>query len=604
MLSNPAINILMIEDNTGDQYLLADLLESSDLNIKNLFFAIRLDKALEQLSENIDIILLDLSLPDSDGINTFHEIIQKSGSTPVVILSGMSDTKVALDAITLGAQDYLIKGDFDEKLLSKSIRYSIERKKNMEALLESNERYNLVSKATNDMVWDWNITTGKIYRNLESWNKIFGSSLLELPSNNNLFLERIHPDDKAYVIKTLDIALENPNQLIFTVECRAVKDDGGYVHISDVGYIIRDSKGKAIRIIGAAQDISDRKNAEVILRSSEERYKYLFNNNPACIIIWDLSNFSILEVNDSAMEQYNYTKEEFLKKSVLDLRMPDDVAEIRELAQKARENVFFKVTSTWKHINKQGHFMFMDITSHRIEYYGKPVILALASNVTEKVLLEKKLEEEQLKKQIEITDAVITAQERERSEIGGELHDNVNQILASARLYLGLAKRELPKPLTFLEETDNLIFSAISEIRKLSHSMIPPSLNETELIEALNNLVNRIKVSGSVNVEVDLKKFNEENFSDKLKLTIYRIVQEQFNNILKHSQASNIKIYLGYENQQLILSITDDGHGFEKSKKTEGVGLMNIRTRAALFNGDMTIKSSPGHGCELKIIFR
>ncbi len=604
MLFNTPINILMIEDNTGDQYLLADLLESSDLNIKNLFFATRLDEALEKLNEgDIGIILLDLSLPDSDGIITFHEIIQEAGSTPVVILSGMSDTKVALEAITLGAQDYLIKGDFDDKLLAKTIRYSIERKKNMEALLESNERYNLVSKATNDMVWDWDIKTGNIYRNIESWNKIFGSQLLELPSGNNLFLERIHPDDKVAIEKTLDLALKNPEQLIFDVECRAIKDDGSYVYISDVGYIIRDNNGTAVRVIGATQDISERKNTEVILRSSEERYKYLFNNNPACILIWDLNDFSILEVNDSAMDQYNYTKEEFLNKSVLDLRMPEDFSEIKELAQKARKDVFFKVTATWKHINKQGQFMFMDITSHRIEYNGKPVILALASNVTEKVLLEKKLEEEQLKKQIEITDAVITAQERERSEIGGELHDNVNQILASARLYLGLAKRELAKPLTFLEETDNLIFSAISEIRKLSHSMIPPSLNETELIEALNNLVNRIKVSGSVNVEVDLKKFNEANFSDKLKLTIYRIVQEQFNNILKHSQASNIKIYLGHENQQLTLSITDDGHGFEKSKKTEGVGLMNIRTRAALFNGDMTLKSSPGNGCELKIIF-
>ncbi|MEO8174692.1 MAG: response regulator, partial [Sediminibacterium sp.] len=129
MLHNAGITILMVEDNTGDQFLLSELLNASDLNIKNLYPAIRLDQALLQLKEPIDIILLDLSLPDSNGIDTFNSIIKHAGATPVVILSGLTDTKLALDAITLGAQDYLIKGDFDEKLLAKTIRYSIERKR-------------------------------------------------------------------------------------------------------------------------------------------------------------------------------------------------------------------------------------------------------------------------------------------------------------------------------------------------------------------------------------------------------------------------------------------------------------------------------------------
>src|SRR6188474_44332 len=147
MVPNSPLNILMVEDNTGDQFLLSELLSASDLTIKSLVSAIRLDDALHQLKKPIDIILLDLSLPDSSGIETFNAINRLFGKTPVVILSGLTDTRLALDAIALGAQDYLIKGDFDEKLLSKTIRYSIERKRNMEELQASNERYNLVSKA-------------------------------------------------------------------------------------------------------------------------------------------------------------------------------------------------------------------------------------------------------------------------------------------------------------------------------------------------------------------------------------------------------------------------------------------------------------------------
>lgn len=128
-------------------------------------------------------------------------------------------------------------------------------------------------------------------------------------------------------------------------------------------------------------------------------------------------------------------------------------------------------------------------------------------------------------------------------------------------------------------------------------------MNESELKDALDNLVNMISTGGSLKVHMNLQHFNEANTSDKLKLSIYRIVQEQFNNILKHARASNIYLSLGHENQQLILSIRDDGRGFDKTKKTEGVGLMNMRTRASLFNGEMTIHSTPGEGCELRMTF-
>ncbi|MES2893466.1 MAG: PAS domain S-box protein [Bacteroidota bacterium] len=603
MVPNAAINILMVEDNTGDQFLLSELLSASDLTIKNLFSAIRLDDALQQLKESVDIILLDLSLPDSSGIETFNVINKLAGKTPVVILSGLTDTRLALDAITLGAQDYLIKGDFDEKLLSKTIRYSIERKRNMEELQASNERYNLVSKATNDMVWDWNVLTGEVYRNVESWNKIFGTSLKELPTNNQLFADRIHPDDRQATLKKVEEIIANPLQFIFSVECRARKENGDYAYISDLGYILRDGEGKATRVIGATQNITERKEAETILKTSEERYRYLFNNNPASILIWNLDDFKILEVNESSIEQYGFTKTELLQKTILDLSMPEEHVEIKELAQKAKAGVFFKVTSTWRHQNKTGENMFMEVTSHRIDYKQKNVILALANNVTEKIQLEEKLEEEQVKKQQEITEAVITAQEKEREEIGGELHDNVNQILASARLYLGLAKRDLKEPINFLEQTDNLIFSAIGEIRSLSHSLIPPSLNESELKDALGNLVNMVSTGASLKVHLHLVDFDEDKTSDKLKLTIYRIVQEQFNNILKHAKAANIYLALSNLDKRVLLTIKDDGRGFDKSKKTEGVGLMNMRTRASLFKGEMNIQSSPGNGCELRITF-
>lgn len=594
----------MVEDNTGDQFLLTELLNASDINVNKLYSAIRLDNALEQLNEPLDIILLDLTLPDSSGINTFNTIFKHAGKIPVVILSGLADTSLALEAITLGAQDYLIKGDFDEKLLAKTIRYSIERKKTMEALQESNERYNLVSKATNDMVWDWNLITGEVYRNTESWNKIFESSLKEIIPNTQFFIDRIHPDDVISTLKKVDEILKDPEEFIFENECRVKKENGNYMHIRDLGYIIRDDTGKATRIIGATQNITERKVAEAVLKASEERYKYLFNNNPACIIIWDLDTFQILEVNDSSIEQYNYSKEEFLKKKIFELKNTEDDQALRELAQKAKADIFFKMTTTWKHRNNIGEYLFMEITSHRIEYQGKTVMLALANNVTEKFLLEEKLEEEQIIKQQEITEAVISAQEKERQEIGAELHDNVNQILACSILYLGLAKREMGEQSQFLNETEKLISSAITEIRSLSHSLTPPSLDDSQLAESLNNIVAVVTKTASIKVHADFKNFKENSTSDKLKLVIYRIVQEQFNNILKYSKATEVDLSIAHqEDGRLLLRIKDNGVGFDKMKKTDGVGLLNIKTRASLFNGELIVNSLPNEGCELLVTF-
>jgi signal transduction histidine kinase len=224
-------------------------------------------------------------------------------------------------------------------------------------------------------------------------------------------------------------------------------------------------------------------------------------------------------------------------------------------------------------------------------------------DITDKINLENKLENERLLKYQEITQAVISAQERERQELGGELHDNVNQILAGSLLYLGLAKKELNIDHPYLQETDTLINTAIEEIRNLSHTLIPPSLHESEFLDALKNLTEVTQKISGIMISLQAGGFDESSIPDKLKLTIYRIVQEQINNILKHAAAQNVIIQLLSDNEKTLLCIKDDGIGFNTSKKTKGVGLLNIKTRASLFNGDVSVISCPGKGCELKVLF-
>lgn len=146
--SNKGLHILIVEDDADDQYLLTELLRASVIKIQLLHTAETLAKAIDCLQNEIfDIIFLDLFLPDSSGIDTFEALKEHTGKIPVIILSGLNDMDIAVEAISLGAQDYHIKGELDKKTLAKTILYSIERKHKLENLREDNERYISISKA-------------------------------------------------------------------------------------------------------------------------------------------------------------------------------------------------------------------------------------------------------------------------------------------------------------------------------------------------------------------------------------------------------------------------------------------------------------------------
>ena len=134
------LSVLIIEDNPGDQLLLQEDLINTNLSIANIVTVGKLADAFSCLKEQtFSIIFLDLFLPDSSGMESFNQLINFNCKTPVVISSGLTDTQVALKAIASGAQDFLIKGEYSYALLEKVVRYSIERKKNLEVIKKNHQ---------------------------------------------------------------------------------------------------------------------------------------------------------------------------------------------------------------------------------------------------------------------------------------------------------------------------------------------------------------------------------------------------------------------------------------------------------------------------------
>lgn len=598
------LHILVVDDNPGDLFLIEELLRDTNLQIGAIETAATVASAIDVLQQKqIDLVLLDLSLPDTYGIETFLLVNQFAGAIPVVILSGLSDTATATEAISLGAQDFLLKGEFNEKLLEKSIRYSIERKGTMKELERSNERYELVSKATNDMVWDWDIVHNKIYRNEEQFVKMLKWPAHCRDGGSEFWLSIIHPEDHYVQKRLLEGIANDPSKNKFEEQYRLLTGEGEYIHVLDKGYVVRNPDGSIARLIGALRNITEQKKAEEQLRVSEEKYRTFFNSIPASIFIWRLRDYQILEINDVAANTYGYTKEEMLELTTLDLRPPQDYQRIKAFVDEALADDSFSTSRVWRHVSKTGEELFMQISSTRMDYNGEPSIMAISIDVSDKIKLEKRLQEEREKMEQEITRAVISAQEKEREEIGRELHDNVNQILASSRLYLGLIKSNGTKHQPYLEESDLLIDSAIREIRQLSHTLIPPAMTNASLEKSINSLVTIVEDGSNIRVEKNIENIESPPMSEQLKLTIYRILQEQMNNIIKYAKANTVSITLRQTNGLVVLTIKDNGIGFDPEKKTDGVGLLNIRTRASLVNGMVQIITSPGNGCEMNVVF-
>jgi two-component system sensor histidine kinase UhpB len=343
----------------------------------------------------------------------------------------------------------------------------------------------------------------------------------------------------------------------------------------------------------------EKKKAYEALQASRRKYKLLFESNPMPMWMIAKSTLRVIAVNEAALLHYGYTREEFLSLTSLELRPEDEVE--KYLGFINNETPGISKRGIWKHKKKDGTIMLIDLIAHDVLYENQPARLFLANDVTEKILAEEELARQRHIQQKLITETGIKAQEREREMIGRELHDNINQILAASKFYLSHAlKKEIPDPQS-LKKTNEYISLAINEIRKLTHELIAPALDDIPLILAIDGLLKEITLITNVQTKLNAENFSEANLSNDKKLMLYRVIQEQVNNILKHAHAKNIMVQLLELSEQVLLSIADDGLGFDPDKKTEGIGLRNIRNRVGFFDGTVRIITAPGNGCTLEV---
>ena len=214
-------------------------------------------------------------------------------------------------------------------------------------------------------------------------NQIIGRNLLEF----------IAPEDQQKGKAGTDSMLKgNP---IGTTEYKAIRSDNSVFDVEVNGEFIRDAEGKTVSAVYIVRDISERKLTEEKLTQSEEKYRLLFAHNPQPMWIYDLETLAILEVNDSSIQQYGYTREEFLNLTIKDIRPAEDIQELIEDVNSAEKNK--NARKVWRHSWKDGTLRYVEITAQSIDFNGRNARHVLINDVTERVQAEDALRQSEEK---------------------------------------------------------------------------------------------------------------------------------------------------------------------------------------------------------------
>jgi len=471
-----------------------------------------------------------------------------------------------------------------------------ERKKAEEALRQSELKFRSLIENSTDIITMAN-AEGNIFYGSPSSKTIFGYEEADYMGRH--VCSFIHPDSLPVMGDLLQSLLQHPDEL-YTIDLKVFDKQGNERWVQGLASNMLARPG-INALVGNFRDITERKKAEELIKESEYLYKNLFYNSPLPIGVCDAETMQFLDVNEATIQLYGYSRAEFMQMRSMDILSPDEQVDLQLVLPKVDNPA--RPSILRKHVKKNGEIIFVEVWAHAINYKGRNAWLILANNITEKIELQNQLVEKEIQRQQEVAKAVIDAQEKERATLGRELHDNINQMLTMAKLHLNCAKDTPALQDAMITRSLDTVSNVIEEIRRLSKSMIESFHEEVGLEFSLNDLIEKVRLAQPFTISLYFAVPDEPLLDDKLKMTIFRIVQEQLNNTIKHANATEVQIAIVQKNRELLITIADDGKGFDTTQKRKGIGITNIISRAELFNGHVKIESSPGKGYRMQVSF-
>lgn len=302
-----------------------------------------------------------------------------------------------------------------------------------------------------------------------------------------------------------------------------------------------------------------------------------------------------LQVNPSVLSTLGYGEDELIGQVVAGFIHPDD-RELTRLRRARLLNGQALLNFQNRYVCKNGQSVWLDWTS--IYLPEKEVVFAIAKNVTERKLTEKEVEIKYQRIR-DMAEHFKTTLESDREALAAELHEDLAQLASVIKMDIDWVKQSLPdlpeSTRKRMQNAEMVLDLLINTIRRMSFSISPGMLNDLGIVAALEWHCQEFTRLTSIPCYFKCECVEDE-LDELLKVDFFRVCQESLNNVLYHANAATVRVHLHHTGNEMRLSVTDDGLGFDMAKATKISGLVKMRERASSINGSLEVISQPGLG--------
>jgi PAS domain S-box-containing protein len=423
--------------------------------------------------------------------------------------------------------------------------------------------------------------------------KILGYTPKEFVDTPHMWEKLFHPEDYDRINQ--EVAQAGAAGKVFESEYRMIAKDGRIVWFHDRAAIVRDSAGRPAMFRGVMYDITDRKRAEESFHEAVNRLKdfqSLVNLSPVIVIVWRAEPGWPVEFISRNIDQFGYSAEDFISGRVRwqNFSHPDDDARLqKEVAAYIRDGVD-EFTLEYRMFTRDGQVRWVEDRSVALRDAGGKIVRfrGIVLDVT-----QRKLAEEAYRSAMR---QLGTVREEERKRLAYDLHDAVGQGMFALLLGMSTLRDRVKDDAETAKTVSGLCSECsklIQDVRKISQGLYPFNLEQFGLCAALRQFTSIYSGAGIQLSVLCSKDAVRVQLPNDVGIVFYRIAQGAVSNAIQHAGPKRVEVRLRHRNRQLVLTVTDDGRGFQP-KAVQGLGLISMRKQAQAIGAEFSIASRPG----------